>query len=327
MTLMDLQRRARDAAASARRNLVPGTVKAVHNGDSELARLAGSTPGQPLYTVTARGRRGQEYDLFPVASPIPVQVGHKVFLSFLDGDLSRGAWITGLTHPPVPQVVNVEQAMAGGFSDHIETSPTPPPMPGVNRRLWTMDEALVVTSAQTRLAFTLRLPVARGSHQVTLSGLTLWDGSHSVSPNHISPHVVADHDDHLIIKAARLTGGLGGPVVQWDAEVRLLDGATLLGISSYPWTAQAVITGGTVVDDTTRREREWTFDDQLLTPAAAWSDLFNTSAVMGKKVTMELYLIGTFVNPNEYALPWDFVGPQFLFKAVEVGYGSGLPDP
>ena len=65
MTLSTLRREARDAGASARRNLVPGTVKAVHNGDSDLARLAGSTPGQPLYTVTVVGRRFQEFDLVP----------------------------------------------------------------------------------------------------------------------------------------------------------------------------------------------------------------------------------------------------------------------
>ena len=132
MTLMDLQRRARDAAASARRNLVPGTVKAVHNGDSDLAMLAGSTPGQPLYTVTAVGRRGQEYEIFPVASAIPVQVGHRVFLSFLDGDLSRGAWITGLTHPPVPQM-QADTADIAAFGTYITTGPTLPAPAIANR--------------------------------------------------------------------------------------------------------------------------------------------------------------------------------------------------
>ena len=152
---------ARAAAAAAKRNLLPATVQAVHNGDTDLARLAGSTPGQPLYTVRAVGRRFQEFDIFPVASAIPVQVGHRVFVSFLDGDLSRGAWITGLTHPPVPQM-QADTVDVMPFGTYAGTTQAPT-LPGTAYRLFEVEDAFIATAASMRFNFSLSLPGHQGS--------------------------------------------------------------------------------------------------------------------------------------------------------------------
>ena len=305
MTLMDLQRRARDAAASARRNLVPGTVKAVHNGDSDLAMLAGSTPGQPLYTVTAFGRRGQEYDLFPVASPIPIQVGQRVFLSFLDGDLSRGAWITGLTHPPVPQVVeDTVDVMA--FGAYVSTGPSLP-MPELDKRLVRVDDAFVVTARQMRISFSLELPAAPGKHDVdqllTVVGLN---------------------------KETVRTGARAGATVQWEADARLVHGTRILGVATHGFIGLGVVTEMMLVNPTPTLippiQHRWQLTEQLLTPRAVWTGVFDTGDVIGDPVALELYLVGTFVNPNEYTLPaeWSFSSNQVRYSAVEAGFGSGL---
>ena len=322
MTLATLRREARGAAASARRNLVPGTVKAVHNGDSELARLAGSTPGQPLYTVTVVGRRFQEFDLFPVASAIPVQVGHRVFVSFIDGDLSRGAWITGLTHPPLPQTLSVRHDMTTALSDHLLSDPTQPHVVSAGNLLARYDDAITVTEGHTRLAFDLQLATMRGEHEVELSGLTTWLGGHSINSSAPGPGMDPDHDhtadaheSHLIIPiggSATLTGSLGGVSLAWLAEARLVDvdadGTRVpLGSSSHYWLPRGVITDGTV-SDSAAGERVWLFTDQIVSPNAVWSGAFDTRRSLGRSVALELYLLGAFVNVNEFTLPatWEF---------------------
>ena len=299
MVLMDLQRRARDAAASARRNLAQGVVKSVHNGDSNLAMLAGSAAGQPLYTVSVIGRRSQLYDVFPVASPIPVQVGHWVFLSFLAGDLSRGAWITGLTHAPIPQ-------RAGGTVDtsalsvYITTGPTLP-MPAVANRVVRVEDAFVVTARQMRLAFTLALPAAPGKHDV--------DQTSGANPT-------------------RRTGSYAGATVQWQADARLVDGVKILGSAVHGFVGRgAVTTAERIEPNPAGLSSRWRYTQQLLTPQAVWFGVFDTQDAIGKGVALELYLTGTFVNPSEYTLPgeWGFSSNEVRYSAVEDGSGSGLP--
>ena len=55
--------------------------------------------------------------------------------------------------------------------------------------------------------------------------------------------------------------------------------------------------------------------------------MFDTREVMGKPLKLEMYLVGSFVNPSEYTLPgeWSFSIDRVQYSAVEEGYGSGLP--
>ena len=121
-------------------------------------------------------------------------------------------------------------------------------------------------------------------------------------------------------------------MIQWQADARLLDGAdmdALIGQSTHPFVGQGVITNGTVTDTHSARERRWRFDEQLLTLQAVWTGVFDTRAVIGKPVKLGMYLVGSFVNPDEYTLPgeWGFSVDRVQYSAVEEGYGSGLPTP
>ena len=211
MVLMDLQRRARDAAASARRNLAQGVVKAVHNGDSDLAMLAGSLQGSPLYSVSVIGRRGQSYDVFPVASAIPTRVGQGVCLAFLDGDLYRGAWIVGTLSPPTPQVqagtvdINV-------FGTYITTGPSLP-APTAANRIVLVEDAFVATAARMAISFSLELPAAPGQHDV---------------------------DQETSGSTTTRTGAYSGVTVQWEVSALLLDSdGDTLGVATHGFWGRA----------------------------------------------------------------------------------------
>ena len=122
-------------------------------------------------------------------------------------------------------------------------------------------------------------------------------------------HTADDHIQHRLFAileigtAGNITGGLGGAVIQWQADARLLDGADLIGQSTHPFVGQGVITGGTVTDTLPSRERRWRFTEQLLTTQAVWTGVFDTREVMGKPLQLEMYLVGSFVNASEYTLP------------------------
>ena len=298
--LGQLQRWARDAAASARRNLVPGTVKAVHNGNSDVALLAGSTPGQPLYTVTVIGRRGQAFDVFPVASSIPVQVGHRVFVSLLDGDLHRGAWITGTLSPPVPQV-QADTVDINAFGTYVVTGPVLP-APTAANRIVLVENAFVATAARMAISFSLELPAAPGQHDV---------------------------DQETSGSTTTRTGAYSGVTVQWEVSALLLDSdGDTLGVATHGFLGQGAVTGvERITPNPAGLDSRWRFSEQLLTPTAEWSGVFDTHEVIGDAVALEMYLVGSFVNDAEYSLPadWGFSSNQVRYSAVEQGAGSGLP--
>ena len=105
-----LQRQARDAGFAADRVLTVGVVERIHPQVDE----SGDPNGLALYDVRIFSRRGRPYILRHVASAVPVQArvrpddviqeGHEVFVTLVGGQHSRGAWITGLVQPPVPQM-------------------------------------------------------------------------------------------------------------------------------------------------------------------------------------------------------------------------------
>ena len=327
--------RGQKALSASEHTLTVGVVERIHpqvdkNGDPD---------GRALYDVRIISRRGRPFLMRHVGSAVPVQArvrpddtiqeGHGVFVTLVGGDHRRGAWITGLAQPPVPQL-QADTVDVSPFGTYAGTSQVPT-LPGVANRLLAVEDAFVATAASMRMGFSLTLPAIEGAHEVVLTGLDRWNGEHVVNPNHTtSPHSVADHIQHRLFAileigtAGNITGGLGGAVIQWQADARLLDGADLIGQSTHPFVGQGVITGGTVTD--TPSERRWRFTEQLLTLQAVWTGVFDTSAVMGKPLNLEMYLVGNFVNPDEYTLPaqWDFATDQVRYSAVEEGYGSGL---
>ena len=326
MPIQVLQREARNAGNTARNNLTVGSVVKIHNADDGVSVLAGATPGRPLYTVRVTGRRGQEYDVFPVASAIPVQVGHWVFVSFLGADLHRGAWITGLTHPPTPQMVSDEYDINTVFGNLVHSDVLLPFTPTAGNLILSLTDAFVVTQQQTTLTFDLLLPAVRGKHDVTLSGLALFNTlTNPARPRHL---IISPGSD------ATLSGGLGAPAFGWLAEVRLTGeddtGAEVVfGRASHFWQTAGIITAGLVSDSVSDLERTWRFTDQLQSPQAVWTGAFDTKSAIGQSVDLQLYLVGRFNNPNEYTLPneWAFTNDSIQFAATEIGFGSGLPAP
>ena len=318
--------------------LTVGVVERIH----PQVDASGDPNGRALYDVRIFSRRGRPYILRHVASAVPVQArvrpddtiqeGHEVFVTLVGGQHSRGAWITGLVQPPVPQM-QADTVDVSPFGTYAGTSQVPT-LPGVANRLLEVEDAFIVTAASMRLGFSLTLPAIQGVHEAVLTGLAEWDGGHTIHDNQAPPtahdHNADDHVKHLILldgAAANITGGLGGAVIQWQADARLLDGADLIGQSTHPFVGQGVITSGTVTDTLSSRERRWRFTEQLLTTQAVWTGVFDTREVMGKPLKLEMYLVGSFVNASEYTLPgqWSFTIDQVKYAAVEEGYGSGLP--
>ena len=325
-----LQRQARDAGFAADRVLTVGVVERIH----PQVDASGDPNGLALYDVRIVSRRGRPYILRHVASAVPVQArvrpdgmiqeGHEVFVTLVGGQHSRGAWITGLVQPPVPQVqADTVDVMA--FGTYAGTTQVPT-LPGAAFRLFEVEDAFIVTAASMRFNFSLSLPAIRGVHEAVLTGLTLID------PPQAHTHTAAVPVEYLVLEdgtAGDITGGLGGATIQWQVDARLLDGADLIGQSTHPFVGQGVITSGTVTDTLSSRERRWRFTQQLLSPQAVWTGVFDTSEVMGKPVRLEMYLVGRFVNPDEYTLPgeWAFSIDRVQYSAVEEGYGSGRPTP
>ena len=70
-----------------------------------------SRDGLPLYDVLIHDRRGNTYGgnqgwiFYGCASAVPVQVGHRVFVTAVNGDLHQGGYITGLVDIPRLQTV------------------------------------------------------------------------------------------------------------------------------------------------------------------------------------------------------------------------------
>ena len=303
-----LQRQARDAGFAADRVLTVGVVERIH----PQVDASGDPNGRALYDVRIFSRRGRPYILRHVASAVPVQArvrpddtiqeGHEVFVTLVGGQHSRGAWITGLVQPPVPQL-QADTVDVSPFGTYAGTSQVPT-LPGVANRLLEVEDAFVATAASMRLGFSLTLPAIQGAHEVVLTGLDRWDGEHTIHSSAPGPHThtADDHIQHRLFAileigaAGNITGGLGGAVIQWQADARLLDGADLIGQSTHPFVGQGVITGGTVTD--TASERRWRFTEQLLTTQAVWTGVFDTREVMGKPLQLEMYLVGSFVNPE-----------------------------
>ena len=276
---------------------------------------SGDPNGLALYDVRIISRRGRPYILRHVASAVPVQArvrpddtiqeGHEVFVTLVGGQHSRGAWITGLVQPPVPQVSeNTVDVMA--FGTYVSTGPTLP-MPALANRLVRVDEAFVVTARQMRISFSLELPAAPGKHDV----------------------------DELLkdiagTKETVRTGARAGATVQWQADARLVYGSTILGVATHGFIGQGVVTEMLLVNPTPTLippiRNRWRLTEQLLTPEAVWTGVFDTEDVIGEPVALELYLVGSFVNPNEYTLPgeWSFSSNRVHYAAVEAGFGSGL---
>ena len=329
--------RGQKALSGSEHNLTVGVVERIH----PQVDASGDPNGRALYDVRIISRRGRPFLMRHVGSAVPVQArvrpdgtiqeGHGVFVTLVGGQHSRGAWITGLAQPPVPQM-QADTVDVTPFGTYVQTAPIPA-QPGAIYRLFEVEDAFIATAASMRFNFRLTLPAIRGAHEAVLTGLTEWDGGHTIHDN-IAPPTTHDHNadahvKHLILldgAAGNISGGLGGAVIQWQVDARLLDGADLIGQSTHPFVGQGVITGGTVTDTLSSRERRWRFTEQLLTPQAVWTGVFDTSEKLGKPLKLEMYLLGNFVNASEYTLPgeWDFTIDQVKYAAVEEGYGSGL---
>lgn len=318
--LKDMQRTGRDAAAAARHNLIVGVVESV----DPVMNAAGEPTGQAFYTVRVHNRRGQSYLMSHVGSSVPLQPGHSVFVSQLAGHHSRGAWIVGQVQPAVPQMVDSTFLFPRDFTGQIQ------PATAEAQQILSIEDAFVVTSARTTFNVELRLPAVTGSHQVTLTGLDLWPGTHDIHLAAQHTHGADVHPQHLVIPAdgAAITGGLGGASIEWLAQLRLMDDEGVIDsdLGSHAWTVDGKITSGSVRDDVAARTRTWTMADRLPASTVSWVASYDTRRALGKSVDIEVRLIGAFVNDDEYATPdsWAWVARAFRFTATEAGQGSGL---
>ena len=73
-----------------------------------VVRSISNVNGEPVCTVETTGRRGQTITLFNISSAVPVQVGHLVQVSHVDGNTTREAYITGYARPAVAQNLDAE---------------------------------------------------------------------------------------------------------------------------------------------------------------------------------------------------------------------------
>ena len=131
-----LLNQARDARIAADRVLTVGVVERIH----PQVDASGDPTGLALYDVRIFSRRGRPYILRHVASAVPVQArvrpddtiqeGHEVFVTLVGGQHSRGAWITGLVQPPVPQL-QADTVDVSPFGTYAGTSQVPT-LPGTS---------------------------------------------------------------------------------------------------------------------------------------------------------------------------------------------------
>lgn len=98
-----------NAKAVANGTTLVGTVHAIKNNESD-GGYAGQT--EPLYDVLIHDRRNETYGdrsgylVNDCASAVPVQVGHRVFVVVVNGDLHQGAYILQQTVEPVQWVAD-----------------------------------------------------------------------------------------------------------------------------------------------------------------------------------------------------------------------------
>lgn len=99
-----------------------GTVDEVFPPDASIGETG------PTYTVRVNDRRGEDYAadrthsylLRGVASAVPLQRGHRVFLTIVNGDIRQGVYITGTVEPPNAQVVSIgEDRWQPMFRRHV----------------------------------------------------------------------------------------------------------------------------------------------------------------------------------------------------------------
>ena len=90
---------------------IVGRVEAVHAPSAPQVDAS-----QPTYTVRIDDRRNENYGdgahsylLHDVASAVPLQVGHRVFVTVVNGDIRQGVYITGTTAPPRAQELLMDE--------------------------------------------------------------------------------------------------------------------------------------------------------------------------------------------------------------------------
>ena len=288
---------AQNAGFAADRGVNVGVVERIH----PQVDASGDPNGLALYDVRIFSRRARPYILTHLGSATPVQIGSQVFVVLLAGEHSRGAWITGTVQAATPQTVQGTADIAA-FSTFVSVGPTLP-APTIANRIVRVEDGFVVTASKMRFAFTLELPAAPGKHDV--------DETTGANPTR--------------------TGSYSGVTVQWEVSALLLDSDdNTLGVATHGFVAQGAVTSvERIQPNPAGLASRWRHTEQLLTPRAEWSGVFNTSRVMGEPVNLDMRLIGTFVNPAEFTLEseWDFSSNQVRYSAVEVGSASGLPTP
>lgn len=331
--LQDMQRQTRDAGLAASRNITVGLVDAVH----PVLNRSNQPTGKALYDVRIYNRRGHEFKLRHVASAIPVQVGHSVFVSMLGGEHAKGAWITGLAQPAVPQTVALPINTQRPFTQFIQTDPAADldlKTPNPRFLLAAQSEAWVVTTARTILDIAVLMPPTTGMHRVDLTGLTNWDGVRNTETAAMHSHGITGHQRHLIhLNDGAMTGAIAGISILWEVLVRMVDdggafvepgGAPSVGY--YASIASAVMADAKVEDDRAAGRRRWTIRNVAWPPQMAWTATINTARAMGEKVRVEAYMQARLLGAGGQPTTWSWsAGPAGGFSIVEAGQGSGLP--
>ena len=256
-----LLNQAQDASIAVDRMITVGVVERVVPQVDESG-----DPNGLLYDVRIFSRRARPYILRHVASAVPVQVGHEVFVVQVAGQHSRGGWVVGTAQPPVPQTMQ-GTADISPFGTYVSVGPSLP-VPTVDRRIVRVEDAITVTAARMRVGFALELPPAPGRHDV--------DETTGANPTR--------------------SGSYSGVTVQWEVSALLLDsGNNTLGVATHGFVAQGAVTSvERIQPNPAGLASRWRYSEQLLSPRVQWSRVFDTGPVLGEPVHLEIFLVGPF---------------------------------